>query len=125
MNRNSAVLKTNVRENLPADTEIVTNEETALLYLMDRRTWPMHEVYVNEPDAEYYAYESDSGAENDASRQVFRKGGAWLVVFDTFEDQMAEIYGDQTNERISRLLENLEMLFKGDDGRIYILKPEG
>ena len=114
-----------IRENLPADTEIVTNEETALLYLMDRRTWPMHEVYVNEPDAEYYAYESDSGAENDASRQVFRKGGAWLVVFDTFEDQMAEIYGDQTNERISRLLENLEMLFKGDDGRIYILKPEG
>ncbi len=109
-----------IRENLPEDAEIVTNEETALLYLMDRRTWPMHEVYVNEPDMEFYAYESDFGVENDSSRQVFRKGEAYLVVFDTFEDQMAEIYGDDTAERISRLFENLEVLFKGDDGRIYV-----
>ena len=108
-----------IRENLPEDAEIVTNEETALLYLMDRRTWPMHEVYVNEPDAEYYAYESDYGVENDSSRQVFRKGGAYLVVFDTFEAQMGDIYGEDTAERISRLFENLNVIFKGDDGRIY------
>ena len=80
----------------------------------------MHEVYVNEPDAEYYAYESDYGAENDSSRQVFRDGGAYLVVFDTFEDQMADIYGENTKERISRLFENLELLFDGDDGMIYV-----
>ena len=109
-----------IRENLPEDAEIVTNEETALLYLLDRRTWPMHEVYVNEPDAEYYAYESDFGIENDSSRQVFREGRAYLAVFDTFEDQMAEIYGEDTKERISCLFENLELLFDGDDGMIYV-----
>ncbi len=114
-----------IRENLPEDAEIVTNEETALLYLMDRRTWPMHEVYVNEPDAEYYAYESDYGIENDSSRQVFRKGGAYLVVFDTFEAQMGDIYGEDTAERISRLFENLDMIFKGDDGRIKSRKEDG
>ena len=93
-----------IRENLPEDAEIVTNEETALLYLMDRRTWPMHEVYVNEPDADYYAYESDHGAENDSSRQTFRKGGAYLAVFDTFEDQMADIYGEDAPKRIEACL---------------------
>ena len=111
-----------IRANIPADAEIVTNEETALLYLLDRRTWPMHEVYVSEPDAEYYAYESDTAAENDRSRQVFRAGGAYLAVFDTFESQMADIYGSDAPERIEKLLGNLELLFKGDDGRIYVLK---
>ena len=47
-------------------------------------------------------------------------GGAYLVVFDTFEGQMWDIYGDNTTERISRLFENLDMIFKGDDGRIYV-----
>lgn len=113
-----------IRSSIPEDKTIVTNEETALLYLLDRRTWPMHEVYVNEPDAEYYAYESDVLIENDASRQAFRKGDAYLVVFDTFEDQMGDIYGEDAPARIEALLGNLTLFFKGDDGRIYTLKAE-
>ena len=111
-----------IRENIPEDRQIVTNEETALLYLLDRRTWPMHEVYVNEPDKEYYTYESETGVEQDASRRTFREGGAYLVVFDTFEDQMADIYRDDTLKRINALFANLELLFDGDDGKIYTLK---
>ena len=111
-----------IRENIPEDKTIVTNEETALLFLLDRRTWPMHEVYVNEPDTEYYAYESDTAAETDSSRQTFRKGRAYLVVFDSFEDQMADIYRDNTRERIDKLFANLNVLFDGDDGTIYTLE---
>ncbi len=111
-----------IRENIPEDKTIVTNEETALLFLLDRRTWPMHEVYVNEPDAEYYAYESDYAVESDGSRQTFRKGGAYLVVFDSFEDQMADIYGENTRERIEKLFTNLNILFDGDDGTIYTME---
>lgn len=111
-----------IRDDLPENAEIVTNEETALLYLLDRRSWPMHEVYVNEPDTEYYAYESETGIENDTSRQTFRKGGAYLAVFDSFEDQMADIYRDDTLKRINALFANLELLFDGDDGKIYTLK---
>lgn len=113
-----------IRENIPEDRQIVTNEETALLYLLDRRTWPMHEVYVNEPDKEYYAYESVTGVEQDASRRTFREGGAYLVVFDTFEDQMADIYGENTRARIEKLFENLTLLFDGDDGMIYTLEKK-
>ena len=108
-----------IKENIPEDAPIVTNEETALLFLLDRRSWPMHEVYVNEPDADYYAYESSTGLENDSSRQTFRKGGAYLVVFDSFEDQMADIYGENTHKRIEKLFANLNVLFDGDDGTIY------
>ena len=111
-----------VRENIPEDKTIVTNEETALLFLLDRRTWPMHEVYVNEPDAEYYAYESGTAVETDSSRQTFRKGGAYLVVFDSFEDQMADIYRENTRDRMDKLFANLNVLFDGDDGTIYTLE---
>ena len=111
-----------IRETIPEDKTIVTNEETALLFLLDRRTWPMHEVYVNEPDAEYYAYESDTTVETDSSRQTFRKGGAYLVVFDSFEDQMADIYRENTRERMDKLFANLNVLFDGDDGTIYTLE---
>ena len=113
-----------IRSNIPEDQPIVTNEETALLFLLDRRTWPVHEVYVSEPDEVYYAYESETGIENDGSRQTFRKGDAVLVIFDTFEDQMAEIYGERTQERVEKLFENLSLRFKGDDGRIYTLEKE-
>ena len=111
-----------VRENIAEESPIVTNEETAMLFLLDRRTWPMHEVYVNEPDTEYYAYESDFGIETDASRQTFLKGDAYLVVFDSFEDQMADIYRENTRERIEKLFENLNILFDGDDGTIYTMR---
>ena len=113
-----------IRENIPDTETIVTNEETALLYLLNRTTWPMHEVYVSQPDAEYYAYESETGIENDPGRQLFRDGKAFLAVFDTFEGQMADIYGEDTAERVSVLFENLNLLFKGNDGRIYTLNPE-
>lgn len=113
-----------VKENIPPDKTIVTNEETAMLFLLDRRTWPMHEVFVQSPDEEYYAYESNYGLENDTSRQAFLKGGAYLVVFDTFEAQMADIYGENTAERIGKLFENLNEIFRCDDGRIYTLERE-
>ena len=111
-----------IQKNISEDTPIVTNEETALLYLLDRKSWPMHEVYVSEPDRVYYAYESDFGIENDLSRQAFRKGNAYLVVFDSFEDQMADIYGEKTHDRITALFENLNIIFDGDDGMVYVMK---
>ena len=112
------------RNTVAEEKAIVTNEETALLFLLDRRTWPMHEVYVSEPDTVYYAYESETGVEKDASRRTFREGGAYLVVFDSFEDQMAEIYGEDTHKRMEKLFENLNVLFDGDDGTIYTLEKE-
>ena len=111
-----------IKENIAEDQLIVTNEETALLYLTGRKTWPMHEVYVSEPDAEFYAYEEYTAPETDFGRKAFIDGNALLVVFDTFEDQMRDIYGEDTNDRIEALFKNLNVEFDGDDGTIYSLK---
>ncbi len=111
-----------VKANIPADSVIVTNEETALLYLLGRVTYPVHEVYVTEPDAEYYAYESETKLEGDSARRAFRAGGAYLVIFDSFEDQMADIYADDTNARIEALFANLNLVYDGDDGKVYTLR---
>lgn len=113
-----------LRENVPQDQLIVTNEETALLFLMNRTSWPMHEVYVQEPDPDFYHYETGPVKATDFGRAAFQRGEALLVVFDSFEDQMQGIYGENTKTRISTLLENLQVVFDGDDGTIYQLNQD-
>ena len=44
------------------------------------------------------------------------------MIFDSFEDQMADIYGDETNARIEALFANLNLVFDGDDGKVYTLR---
>ena len=106
-------------KNEDIDQVIVTNEETALLYLSGRASWPIHEIYVSMPDAEYYAYGDESIGEFDAGRKAFIAGDALLVLFDTFEDQMAEIYGTDAASRIEALLDGLKVVYQGTDGTIY------
>ncbi len=111
-----------LREQTAPDQLLVTNEETALLFLLDRASWPMHEVYVSEPDPVFYAYESGALAADDTGRTAFQNGEALLVVFDTFEDQMRDIYGEDTQRRIDALFKNLKIVIDGDDGTIYSLE---
>lgn len=113
-----------IRDHIPPEQPIVTNEETALLFLLNRITWPMHEVYVNRPDENFYAYESPNPQDIDAGRSAFQRGEAFLVVFDTFEDQMRDIYGQDTQKRIDALFQNLKVVADTDDGVIYTLNRE-
>ena len=84
----------------------------------------MHEVYVQEPDPDFYHYETGPVKATDFGRAAFQRGEALLVVFDSFEDQMQGIYGENTKTRISTLLENLQVVFDGDDGTIYQLNQD-
>lgn len=113
-----------IRDHIPPEQLIVTNEETALLFLLNRITWPMHEVYVNRPDEDFYTYESLNSQDTDAGRSAFQRGEALLVVFDTFEDQMRDIYGQDTQKRIEALFKNLKVVADTDDGVIYTLNKE-
>jgi hypothetical protein len=111
-----------LRNQVPEDQTLVTNEETAVLYLLDRASWPMHEVYVTQPDPIYYSYEEGAIKDSDTGRRAFSDGRALLVVFDSFEDQMADIYGADTSRRIEALFRNLAIVTDTDDGVIYRLK---
>ncbi len=111
-----------IKNNVAENQTIVTNEETALLFLTQRVTWPMHEVYVTQPDQDFYAYDQGNVPETDYGRKAFQEGKAILVVFDSFEDQMGGIYGDQTTERIDALFKNLDLLYDCDDGKVFSKK---
>ncbi len=113
-----------LREELPQDQLLITNEETALLFLLNRTSWPMKEIYANQPDTLFYAYRDSVADTTDKGRLAFQDGRALLVVFDTFEDQMRDIYGEDTEARIRALLNGLDIVFDGDDGAIYRVAAE-
>lgn len=120
--RNSQTIDYLTAHTSPSDA-LVTNEETALLYLLGRPSWPIREVYAREPDPIYYRYTDPMNPEeSDRGRELFQKGEAVLVVFGNFTDQMADLYGSAAPERVAALLEGLKPVFKGDDGVIYQLE---
>ncbi len=104
---------------LPAETQIVTNEEMAVLFLTGRTSYPLAEIYFQKPLSVFYRY-GDGDLTQDEAQRVFREEGAVLVLFDSISDQMASLYGDRTAERIASLVDGLEVLFRGNDGAIYV-----
>jgi 4-amino-4-deoxy-L-arabinose transferase-like glycosyltransferase len=119
--RNSQTIDYLASHTTPSDA-LVTNEETALLYLLGRASWPIREVYAREADPVYYSYiDLIDAEETDYGRELFQLGEALLVVFDNFPDQMADLYGSAAPERVAALLKGLTPIFKGDDGVIYQL----
>jgi len=107
-----------MRAVLPAGTAVVTNEQTALLYLDGITPYPMMEPYQDAPSATFTRF-GDGDLEKDDAQRLFREGDAALVLFDTIEAQMEGLYGERTAERVRALTAGLEVLFKGNDGAIY------
>ncbi len=107
-----------MRAVLPAGAAVVTNEQTALLYLDGITPYPMMEPYQDAPSATFTRF-GDGDLEKDDAQRLFREGKAVLVLFDTIYAQMEGLYGERTAERVQALTAGLEVLFKGNDGAIY------
>jgi hypothetical protein len=105
-------------DELPSDTIIVTNEELLILLLLDRPSYPLAEIYLDQPLETFTMY-GDGELVDDTAQQVFVEKGAALVLFDTLEDQLELIYRENTGERIRVLTDGLNRVFKGEDGAIY------
>lgn len=88
---------------LPEDTLIITNQETALLALTGRASYPLKEVYLNQGLKEFSRY-GDGDLSQDPAQRLFREDGAALVLFDQIDDQLGELYGERTEERIRTLV---------------------
>ena len=103
---------------LPEDQLIVSNEQTALLFLTGRNVYPYKEIYFNEPVTEYSLY-GEGDLKSDEGQSLFRKEGAAFVLFDSIHSQMNEIYGNETEKRITSLTEGLNKSYRGADGTIF------
>jgi len=101
---------------LPPDAVLVSNEVTALLFLTGRRAYPLAEIYQNQPSAVFSRY-GDGG--DDEGQQAFRQG-AYLVLFDTIENQLEPIYAQRSAGRVTALTDGLQLVQRGTDGAIYL-----
>jgi len=103
---------------LPDGQWIISNEDNAILFLTGRPAYPLAEIYLQQPQHEALRY---GGVYNpaDLPENLFGKGEAVLVVFDTLPNQLAPIYGDRADERAESLVEGLDILFAGADGVVY------
>jgi len=103
---------------IPEDTILITNETNAVLFLADRVSYPLQEIYADQPVSEFVPYGSgDVTADN--AQKLFVEQGAALVLFDTIDNQLSGLYHDRTSERISRLVSGLNRVFRGSDGGIF------
>ncbi len=105
-----------VRE-LPQDQGIVSNEEMALLFLTGRQSYPLAEIYQNEPSAVFTSY--GQAELLDVGQRQFKENDAVLVLFDSIDSQFEGLYSDQARQRIEKLTDGLQLIYQGMDGAVY------
>lgn len=110
-----AVLKTMVDNR----TVLISNEETALRLYLEKPVWQLKEIYAEAEDPLPKPYRDLDAAETDPARTAILNDGGLLVLFDSFEDQLVDIYGSGGRRLAAQLTDGLELLYDGDDGRIY------
>ncbi len=104
---------------LPAETPLISNEVTAIMYLAGRPAYALQEIYQDQPQEPFTAY----GTGTDVSQQVFARQGGALVLFKAnLQDDFA-MYGDQVERRLQALTNGLFVYFESDDGAIYFAAP--
>lgn len=104
---------------LPENVPLISNETTAIMFLLGRPAYPLQEIYQQHPAEEFTAY----GEGQDVSQRVFREqGGALVLFYGTLEEDFA-MYGDRASERIQALTRGLYLFAEEDDGAIYFARP--
>jgi hypothetical protein len=103
---------------LHEDTLIVTNEQTAVLFLADRPSYPLAEIYLDQPLDVFKPY-GEGDLSGDDGQSAFRYDGAALVLFDSLGNQLDPIYHQRAQERAASLVKGLRRAFQGEDGAIY------
>lgn len=116
-----AALRTMIYE----ETVLVSNEETALRLYLERPVWQLREIYANIGDPLPLPYADADAAGGDPARKALLTDGALLVLFDSFEDQLADLYGADGRALAARLTAGFELLVDGDDGMIFRYRVPG
>ena len=108
---------------IPPSAAIITNDSDAILLLLNRPSYDLPEILLDEPKEVLLRFGDDS---TNGIERIFREEGAALVLFRPLEWQLRPIYGDDTQARIQSLTEGLTVFFDSYDGSIYFYPtPEG
>jgi hypothetical protein len=104
----------NAVRSLPANVALVSNETTALMYLVDRPAYAVQEIFAQQPQADFTQY----GVGDDPAQRAFREGAA-LVLFNATLHEDFAMYGERVDERLAALTRGLRPVYQGEDGAIY------
>jgi hypothetical protein len=96
---------------LPAGTQIITNQPDAVLFLTGRPAHWIPEIVAQKP-AESFLRFGDGGTYQE---NIFRDKGGALVLFPGVYQQMQAIYYDQTDARLKSMLDGLTVYRQFDD----------
>jgi hypothetical protein len=108
---------------LPVETQIVTNEPAAVLFLTGHPAHFMPEVLETEPSKNLYMF--GDGIPDNPQQVAFREDGAALALFSSVYYQLENIYYEKTTEKLTSLVQGLSLYRQfGKDDVIYFYKPE-
>jgi Dolichyl-phosphate-mannose-protein mannosyltransferase len=107
-------------EKLPSDIPLISNESAAVLFYTGRPTYDISELINNAPQILTNRFGDDL---TDPVQNEFRNNGAALVLFNTYNWQFYQLYGDQTAERMQNLTKGLYLYSQLKDGAIYMYNP--
>lgn len=104
---------------LPGDVPIITNEATAVMFLAGRPAFALPETGSGVKSAAFTAFGVE---EKNRAELSFRRSGGALVLFNSVNDQLAAIYGNQAISRLAALTNGLYLDYSGSDGAIYFFQ---
>jgi hypothetical protein len=108
---------------LPVETQIVTNEPAAVLFLTGHPAHFLPEVLETQPSAAFYRF--GDGLPDNPQQAVFREDGAALALFSSVYYQLEKVYFEKTTGKLASLVQGLTLYRQfGTDDEIYFYKPE-
>ncbi len=103
---------------LPANTILISDENTAIYYLTGRLAYLVNEPRRAQAEATFTRY-GDGDPSSDPAQLLFKEKGAALVLFRSIYAELQPLYGDRTQQRLDSLVQGLEVAYAGGDGWIY------
>jgi hypothetical protein len=107
-------------EKLPSNIPLISNESALVLFYTGRPAYDISELVNNEPKALTNRFGDDP---TDPVQNEFRYNGSALALFNTYNWQFYQLYGDQTAERMQNLTKDLYLYAQLKDGAIYMYNP--
>lgn len=108
-------------EQLSKDTQLISNESTAVMFLLDRPAYDLPARADNSVDDPPHRF----GDGSDLVEQLFKQEGAALVLFDSIRWQLHRIYGEDSESWLARLTQGLHLHVLTEDGAIYFYDDVG
>lgn len=106
-------------EQLPDDIPLISNEEAAVLLYTGNFPYVISELSLSQPLPAAGSFGNGESQEE----EVFRNENAALILFwNSFNDQLKKVYGDQSEERLKQFIAGLTPYVETQDGGIYFYK---